>query len=96
MLTCADGRCMLSGPVTMRTVTGGLEESQRLFNGSRVVIDLSGVTELDSAAVSLLLEWRRGARAANRELEFINIPANLTSLADLYGVSELLATSPSR
>jgi phospholipid transport system transporter-binding protein len=94
MLSCADGRCTLSGPVTMRNVTAVLEESRRLFNGLRVVVDLSGVTELDSAAVSLLLEWRRGARAANREIDFVNIPDNLKSLADLYGVSELLATSP--
>ena len=95
MLTCADGRCTLSGPVTMRTASGVLAESRRLFNGSRVTVDLTGVTELDSAAVSLLLEWRRGARAANRQIEFVNIPANLISLAELYGVSELLAASPS-
>ena len=93
MLSCADGRCTLSGPVTMRNVTAVLEESRRLFNGSRVVIDLSGVTELDSAAVSLLLEWQRGAKAANREVELVNVPANLKSLADLYGVSGLLVKS---
>ena len=79
----------------MRNVTAVLEESRRLFNGTRVVVDLSGITELDSAAVSLLLEWRRGARAANREIDFVNIPANLKSLADLYGVSDLLTKSSS-
>ena len=95
MLSCSDGRCTLSGPVTMRNVTAVLEESGRLFSGPRVVVDLGGVTDLDSAAVSLLLEWRRGARAANREIEFVNVPANLKSLADLYGVSELLEKSRS-
>ena len=95
MLSCSDGRCTLTGPVTMHNVTAVLEESRRLFNGTRVVVDLAGVTELDSAAVSLLLEWRRGASAAKREIEFVNIPDNLKSLADLYGVSELLAKSPS-
>ena len=91
MLQCADGRCTLSGSVTMRNVTAVLDEARRLFNGTRIVVDLGGVTELDSAAVSLLLEWRREARAAKREIEFVNIPANLKSLADLYGVSHLLA-----
>jgi phospholipid transport system transporter-binding protein len=45
---------------------------------------------VDSAAVSLLLEWQRTARAANRRIEFVNLPENLKSLAALYGVSELL------
>ena len=91
MLDCTDGRCTLSGAITMRNATAVLEEGRRLFNGSSIVVDLSGVTELDSSAVSLLLEWRRAAKAENRRIEFINIPANLQSLADLYGVSELLA-----
>lgn len=91
MLTCVDGRCALTGPVTMQTVTAALAESERIFSGTRVVVDLAAVTELDSSAVSLLLEWRRVARAANRTIEFLNIPPNLTSLARLYGVSDLLA-----
>jgi ABC-type transporter Mla MlaB component len=39
-----------------------------------------------------LLEWRRQALAANRRVEYINLPSNLKSLADLYGVSDLLGT----
>jgi phospholipid transport system transporter-binding protein len=90
MISCVDGRCALQGPVTMATAPQVLEESARVFNGSRIVVDLAGVTEVDSAAVSLLLEWRRRARAADRTVEFANVPVNLQSLAELYGVSELL------
>ena len=90
MITCADGRCALSGAITMRNATAVLEEGKRLFSGPSVVVDLAAVTELDSSAVSLLLEWRRVAKAENRRMQFVNIPANLQSLADLYGVSELL------
>lgn len=91
MITCEAGRCKVDGPVTMRNVTGLLAESSRLFAVADIVVDLAGVTEVDSAAVSLLLEWQRTARAASHRVEFINIPANLQSLADLYGVSELLS-----
>ena len=91
MITCADGRCTLSGSITMRNAAAVLEEGKRLFNGESVVVDLAGITELDSSAVSLLLEWRRALKAENRRIEYVNIPANLQSLADLYGVSELLA-----
>jgi phospholipid transport system transporter-binding protein len=78
----------------MSNVTEVLAESARLFRVTDVVVDLSGVTEVDSSAVSLLLEWRRTARAAARRVEFVNIPPNLQSLADLYGVADLLAAPP--
>jgi phospholipid transport system transporter-binding protein len=92
MITCDEGRCRVDGPVTMANVTGLLAESARLFSVADVVVDLASVTEVDSSAVSLLLEWRRAAQAASRRVEFVNIPANLKSLADLYGVAELLGT----
>lgn len=90
MISCENGRCTVQGPLTMGNVTAVLEESAPLFTAPQVVVDLSGVTEVDSAAVSLLLEWRRQAQAASRKIEFANLPANLKSLADLYGVSDLV------
>jgi phospholipid transport system transporter-binding protein len=93
MIVCNDGRCSVQGALTMNNVNGVLEESKRLFQGPRVVVDLSGVTEVDSAALSLLLEWRRIAAAEKRSIEIANLPANLRTLADLYGVSELLPAS---
>ncbi len=91
MISCDGGSCKLQGPVTISNAAAVLEEGNRLFAGERVSVDLSGVTEVDSAAVSLLLEWRRAAQRNNRRIEFTNIPRNLKSLAALYGVSELLA-----
>ena len=56
-----------------------------------MVVDLAGVTEVDSAAVSLLLEWRREAAKANRAHRVSRIcRANLRSLAELYGVSHFI------
>jgi phospholipid transport system transporter-binding protein len=90
-IACENGRCVVSGPVTMRNVTAVLAESAGKITGSHVVIDLSGVTEVDSAAVSLLLEWRREGARAGRRVEFRNVPSNLRTLAELYGVSDLIA-----
>ena len=91
MISCDGGYCKLQGPVIISNAAAVLEEGNRLFAGERITVDLSGVTEVDSAAVSLLLEWRRAARRRNRTIQFVNIPGNLKSLAELYGVSELLA-----
>ena len=93
MIVCNGERCAVQGALTMNNVNAVLEESKRLFNGPRVVVDLAGVTEVDSAALSLLLEWRRLASAEKRAIEIANLPHNLRTLADLYGVSELLPAS---
>ena len=92
MISCAAGRCMLRGPVTIENAAAVLEEGNGLFAGDRVTLDLAAVTEVDSAAVSLLLEWRRAAGRRNQRIEFINLPDNLKSLAKLYGVTELIET----
>jgi phospholipid transport system transporter-binding protein len=85
MLVCDAGRCSVQGPLTMSNVTRVLEESKALFREPQI--------EVDSAALSLLLEWRRRAAAEKRAIEYQNLPANLRTLADLYGVSELLPVS---
>jgi phospholipid transport system transporter-binding protein len=90
MISCQGGRCTVQGPITIRNASQVLAESASRFTDPQLVVDLSGVTEVDSAAVSLLLEWRRAATRENRRVEFVNLPDNLRSLADLYGVSHLL------
>ena len=91
MISCSGDRCALQGPVNMANVESLLEEGARQLTGAQVTIDLSGVTEVDSSALSLLLEWRRRALRAKRAVRYVNLPANLKSLAELYGVTELLA-----
>ncbi|HZN27677.1 MAG TPA: STAS domain-containing protein [Burkholderiales bacterium] len=91
MISCEGERCLVEGPITIGNATAVLAESQSLFTNPRMVVDLAGVTEVDSAAVSLLLEWRRSAARANRQIAFVNPPQSLKSLAELYGVWHLLA-----
>ena len=87
----AGGRATLSGPLTLANVNAVLEEGGRVFKAPALTLDLAGVTEVDSTAVSLLLEWRRAAQREKRKLDFVNYPANLKSLIQLYGVTDLLA-----
>jgi phospholipid transport system transporter-binding protein len=53
-------------------------------------VDFRQVTDIDSSAVALALEWLRQARRNNTELRLVNLPAAMLNLAKLYGVSELL------
>ncbi len=90
MIECNEGRCTLQGAVNLENALALREDGLRLFIAPEVILDLSGVTEVDSAAVSLLFEWRRAALAADRSIRYVNLPENLTSLAKLYGVTELV------
>lgn len=65
------------------------EGSEEIANGARV-LDFAHAGKVDSSALSLMLAWRRRARAAGQSLEFRNVPDSLMSLANLYGVSELI------
>jgi len=56
----------------------------------KLTIDFSAVTGVDSSAVALLLDWRRMAVARGTTLIFVNLPANLLALAELYGVADLI------
>ncbi len=55
-----------------------------------LVVDFSQVDEADSAALALLFDLQRVAAAAGHELRVEGLPAGLQSLADLYGVADLL------
>ena len=90
MIECTDGRCTLKGAVNLENARVLREEGLRLFTAAEVTLDLAGVTEVDSAALSLLFEWRRAALAAGRSIRYVNLPENLESLARLYGVAELV------
>jgi phospholipid transport system transporter-binding protein len=56
----------------------------------KLTIDFSAVTGVDSSAVAMLLEWRRMSAARGSTLVFVNLPANLMALAELYGVADLI------
>ena len=56
------------------------------------VIDFSGITAVDSAAVATLFAWQRAASERGTTLRLVNLPTNLRSLVELYGVADLLHT----
>jgi len=89
-------RLVVSGPVTVANVTTLLEQARApLAEGVRSV-DLGEVTELDSSLLALLLAWMREAKAHGGTLTFSRLPADLGTLAQLYGVAELLIPDASR
>lgn len=90
------GRFRVSGVLNSATVTGLLKQSRERFAGTtRLEVDLGAVTEGDSAGLALLLEWLRLARQAKQQIQFNNIPAQISALARISEVDDLLASTAS-
>jgi phospholipid transport system transporter-binding protein len=87
----AGERWLLAGALTVDTAASVLESSRNAALPKSGIIDLSGVDAVDSAAVAVLLAWRRRAAVEGVELSFTGAPANLGALAELYGVEELVS-----
>ena len=89
-------RLVVAGPVTLANVSQLIEEAQS-FVASVSVVDLGEVTELDSSLLAVLIGWLREAKAQGRTLSLSRLPQDLRTLAQLYGVAQLLPqdTAPS-
>ena len=90
MIRRDDGRLYVSGPVTLANVASLLEEARApLAEGVREV-DLGEVTDVDSSLLAALLAWLRESKSSGRPLSFSRMPPDLLTLAQLYGVAQLL------
>ena len=90
MISRNGDKLYVQGAITIDNVVSVIEQGVALFDRPDLEIDLAQVTEVDSSAISMLLEWQRKARGQNRQLRFSNIPKNMKNLAQLYGISELI------
>ncbi|MEN9886302.1 MAG: hypothetical protein RL758_880 [Pseudomonadota bacterium] len=59
--------------------------------GDQWALDASALKEFDSSAVSVLLQLQRDAKSAGKSLRITGVSGQLSKLAALYGVTELLA-----
>ncbi len=76
--------------LTMQDAQTSLPAGLDAIAGGAAEIDLSRLERFDSAAMAALLAWRRAAEAAGVSLRITGAPSGVQSLANLYGVAELL------
>lgn len=55
------------------------------------MLDLSGVAQVDSSVLALIMACQRVAAQHQRKLLISGLSDNITTLADLYGVDFILA-----
>ncbi len=81
---------LIAGPATLENITSLLDEGLGQIRAGVASVDLAEVSELDSSLLAAVLAWIREARLQNRTLTVANLPKGLQTLAELYGVEELL------
>ena len=89
-ITLQDNQWLVSGDILVDNANAVLGESKALEITEDLQIDFSAVNDVDTAALSLLIEWQRRALAANKKVEFKKLPESLISLAALYGVTDFI------
>jgi phospholipid transport system transporter-binding protein len=80
----------VSGDVLMDYANLVLNQSSAFPMENEVEVDFDEVGNVDTAALSLMLEWQRRATLSSCKLTFVKVPASLTSLASLYGVQDFI------
>lgn len=90
MIERQDGRLLVRVPMIMANARGLLDAGRSALQQGEVVFDFSAVDEADSSAIAVMLGWLRAADVVGARVNFAHIPAGVRSLAELYGVTDLL------
>lgn len=85
------GQFALSGRMTFDTAGHILRESEARFEEHTLIeVDLSGVSDTDSAGLALMLEWITWANHTVREIRFHGTPEKIDAIARTTEVDHLL------
>lgn len=84
------GRLAVTVPLVMANARGLLDAGRGFLQPGEVLFDLGAVVEADSSAIAFMLGLIRAAAPVGASVKFANAPAGVRSLAELYGVAELL------
>lgn len=86
-----DGRVLsLTGELTFANAHDYYRDLSRLLQEGVEQIDCSGLSHADSTALSLLLGGAGAARERQQALQITGLSSRLQSLAQVYGIEELL------
>jgi phospholipid transport system transporter-binding protein len=94
VIIASPGHITVSSALTFETARRVCEAGVACFirDGSpTIVVDCSAVPNADSAGLAVLIEWRRWAHQHGRHLKFPNLPGQISAIAHLSEISEVLA-----
>ncbi len=90
MIRAVGERLEVEAPMTLATASVLLAAGIAAFADGPTVFDLSRVAEVDSSGLAVVFAWQRAARERGASIRVVNPPPNLLSLAEVYGVADLV------
>jgi len=90
MISANGERIQVSGAMTLANANALLEAGSAALSKPDNVFDLSAVDDVDSSGLTVVFGWVRAAERKGQKARITNPPHDLLSLAELYGVTELL------
>jgi phospholipid transport system transporter-binding protein len=84
-------RLIVSGYVKFNSVVATMQAGKQFIASMpSIEVDLSGLAEVDSSALSLLLAWQRLALETQKAIHFYGAPRSLIDLARVYGLDAVI------
>lgn len=83
-------RLVVKAPLVIANAGSMLAAGGAALQAGEQVFDLSEVKTADSSALAVMFGWLRAAAAVRSTVKFAHLPDSVRSLADLYGVADLL------
>lgn len=90
MVECDEVQCRIQGEITLANAASILDELKPRIAKKIPLLNFSGVAQVDSTALALILSCMREAEQQNYRLRLSDLPTSITTLADLYGVASFL------
>ena len=93
MIRAAGNRVEVSGAMVLLGASALLTEGSAALADTETLFDLTAVTDVDSSSIAVIFGWLRAAQQQGKAIRIVHPPQELLSLADVYGVTELLPLS---
>jgi phospholipid transport system transporter-binding protein len=86
-----NGSLFVSGKLNFGTVMEVWQQSLPLLSQCKELnFDFSGVSQTNTCALALLLEWLKYAKQHQKPLSFIQLPLKLKAIASIAGIDSLV------
>lgn len=84
----------VTGEIDFGSAEAALEQGRAAIESTaNLTVDLSGVTQSNSAGLAVLIEWLGIARRSGHAVTFTGVPTGLRQLAEVCQVDQLLPVS---
>lgn len=92
VVSVAPGQLKLSGSLTFDSAVNIEQQGRELLvkQSSNCEVNLAGIKDASSAALSVLLSWMRQAHHLSIDLSITNMPTELYDLARVSGLDNVL------